>query len=695
MSNSENRIRIGLDARQVETGLSKILKYIKNTELAINKIGNSNGFDKVKRKIEDSAKAQYKLTEGYKSQQKAINDTLKLYEKESKALDSLNSKKQKLATTAQSQSAKEQTNASQGGAGNIVSTVLQTGAVLLPVKIAIDLEAEFANVASKLPEGTTKAVQRQIKNDLENFATTTGLDVVSTFRAAEKALMFGVPVNELKSAVLLSSELALAFDMTADAGGEVVGKLKTITGTLGGVRRVGDTINYLSNTYGMAASDLTEFSLRTLPIAKIIGITENATLSLGAAMLKAGTEPERASTAFLSLAGSLGIFNSSAENIAKLESAGVDTKALRKGMDQTKALMQIAGIDFQKLSSEFKINPDIAMKSFISSVSKIKDKGLKMNLLQGIFGTLGGDVSLEMANLSKLFPEMATEITAIMDAANDASKTQGSLTKEATAKTDTMRVSIQNLKDSLVGLGDAFASPLLAGKNIVQLLAEIITKMSDLVRAFPFVSAGLFTLFSGAVLAKVAIMALRFLGITTSIRAIGTASLGAVPGVTALGVSMSRLSSALGIIGAITTALLLAIDAGKLLGKFIKDYNEGKAQKESQKGFTKVIPTNYNIASEKETFNAIQNLDKPTKTLYNSNGKINPMSGFTNSNATLPNQLKSTALQGQNLSGKLIIEAPAGYNIKQETPSTSMLDMQVQQKYKSSNFLLPTNGGVL
>lgn len=185
-------------------------------------------------------------------------------------------------------------------------------------------------------------------------------------------------LDELKSFVLDSAAMGVAFDMEAGAAGETLATFKAALGLdhKGAVELAG-LANHLSNNSNAKAKDIAGVMARQGASAQLAGFSANDAAALSAAMLSAGMGEERSATALKNISGRLTLGNaaSSAQKSA-LASIGLDSASLAADMQQD------ASGTFLEVLAAIKDAPLEEQSALISQIFGDEAKGAVASLAQ-------------------------------------------------------------------------------------------------------------------------------------------------------------------------------------------------------------------------------------------------------------------------------------------------------------------------
>lgn len=268
-------------------------------------------------------------------------------------------------------------------------------------------------------------------------------------------------INELKSFVLDSSKMGVAFDMDAGQAGETLSIFKAALGVdQQGAMNVAGLANYLSNNSNAKAKDIAGVMAREGASAKTGGFKVNESTALSASLLSLGMGEERAATALKNISGRLTLGDAA---------SGTQQKA-----------MASIGLDADDIAARMQDDASGTLIEVLNAVNQAPKED-KSAILSQIFGeeAKGAVASLSgnMANFTKLLT-LSKEETSVHRA---------SLNQEYDAKLSTTGSGIDMFVNKLNRLSVVFGSALLPALNWV---LEPLGKGVDLLANFAEANTG-------------------------------------------------------------------------------------------------------------------------------------------------------------------------------------------------------------
>ena len=289
-------------------------------------------------------------------------------------------------------------------------------------------------------------------------------------------------LNELKSFVLDSAAMGVAFDMDAGQAGETLATFKAALGLdQKGAIGLAGTANYLSNNMNAKAGDIAGVMTREGASAKMAGFNVNESSALAASMLATGMNEERAATALKNISG-------------RLTSGAAATGG------QKKAFSSI-GFNAEQLSASMQSD---ASGTLIEVLNAITDAPLEEQgaLISQIFGEEAkGAVSSLAGNMGLL-----------KEALGLANKEQSvhveSLQNEFSSRISTTENGIDSFINKITRLSVIFGNALLPALNsVLEPLGNAIMWLGDFAEANEGVTSAVAIGVTGFIALKAALMA--------------------------------------------------------------------------------------------------------------------------------------------------------------------------------------------
>ncbi|MBE2987219.1 phage tail tape measure protein [Campylobacter sp. RM12920] len=348
-------------------------------------------------------------------------------------------------------------------------------AIGVPIKLAIDDEAAFANV-KKYVDDTDENLAK-LKSQMRDLSGELGSSFGDIANIAAGGGKINLNGDELVKYTRLLSTASVAFEMTSDnvakaANNMKVGfKLKDV----GELNKFFDVVNLLDNKITNAnASDILEATSLTAGNANILGLKEKEAAALASAMLSTGKATSVVGTSLNAL-------------YAKLSMAD------KQGRSFQEALTKI-GLDSTYLKTALQKDAAGAITLFLEQLSKA-DKSEQSGLLYDLIGgNFGDDIAGLLGNIDGLKQALAFA---------NSSESEGSMNKELQTKLQTTKSGIERLTQSWRNLGSSIGDTFLPLSNsIANILSSVAKWLSQLNSQFPRLSAGLVSVVAGLMIFK-------------------------------------------------------------------------------------------------------------------------------------------------------------------------------------------------
>ena len=258
--------------------------------------------------------------------------------------------------------------------GSLLEKVATAGALIAPVKSAIDFESSMAEVkkVTDLSEGHSL---QALSEDILNLSKKLPMAVDGIAALVAEGGKLGLASKEALKFGEVAASMGVAFEISAQEAGDNIGKMMASLGTnVEGIKNLGDSINYLADKGASDGKNLIEIISRMGGTAKVINLSEDSMVALAATLDEVGLASEVAGTALndmfmkLSRADTLG----ADEAFARL---GLSAEEMKEMMaeDSSKAittlLESIKQLDSQdqiKISGEICGTGDGTVRSIIA-----------------------------------------------------------------------------------------------------------------------------------------------------------------------------------------------------------------------------------------------------------------------------------------------------------------------------------------
>ena len=368
--------------------------------------------------------------------------------------------------------------------GQATSLAIAAAPVAASIWTAVKNESSFADVKKVVdmsPEEAAQMREWSLKTQASKAGGGLSANDINAMLAAGG--QSGISdLNELKSFVLDSAAMGVAFDMEAGAAGETLATFKAALGLdhQGAVGLAG-LANYLSNNSNAKAKDIAGVMARQGASAQLAGFSTNDAAALSAAMLAAGMGEERSATALKNISG-------------RLTLGGAATKA------QQSALGSI-GFDAESLASDMQYN---ASGTFLEVLEAIKQAPLEEQsaLITQIFGEESKGAVASLVKNTQLFQKT------LKLASEDQAVHTKSLKDEFDSRVATTENGLQLFMNKLNRLSVIVGNALLPALNwVLEPLGDMVTSIADFAEANQGLTAAVGVGIAGFIALKGAILA--------------------------------------------------------------------------------------------------------------------------------------------------------------------------------------------
>lgn len=362
------------------------------------------------------------------------------------------------------------------------------GAVLVPIKAAMDFESSMADVR-KVVDFDTPQQFKQMEQDLLNMTHRIPMAGRELAAIAASGGQLGVARQDIAGFTETIAKMSVAFDMSAEQAGDSMAKLANVYQIpIKEIGRLGDAINHLSNSSPAKASDIVNTLGRVGGVAKQFGLSELQTASLANAFIALGKTPEIAGTAINGM-------------LTKLMTAD-------KQGGKFQATLKAMGISAQDLKRDIAQNGEQALVGFLEKVNQLP-KAEQMGALVDLFGLEYAD---DVAVLSGSLDTYRQSIDALKQTdASGSLKFLGSMEKEFAARSATTANNWQLFKNQMAHLAINIGSVMLPAINdLLNSLKPLIEQFIQFAQAHPTLIKNIFLALTALASFKVASLAVRF-----------------------------------------------------------------------------------------------------------------------------------------------------------------------------------------
>ena len=368
---------------------------------------------------------------------------------------------------------------------SLMEKALLAGAVIAPLKVAVDFESAMADV-KKVVNFDSNAELKTFQNEITKLSQTIPLSARGLAEIVASGGQLGINKDKLLDFTRTTAKMATAFDMLPTEAGDASAKLMNVFGlNVQGVGRLGDAINHLSDNSAAKASQIVNVLGRIGGQAKVFGLSAKQSASLAGALLALGKPPEVAATSINALLLKLGT-------------------ADKQGARFQDALAGI-GLSAAELKADISQNGEGAIIGFLQRLNTL-DSADKMGVLADLFGAEYAD---DLALLSGGIDNYQKSIGLLANAEDYA----GSMQREFEARSETTANQLGLLGNSVSTIAINIGSLLLPAVNaLLQPLRVMSNWIGGLAQRCPALTTGVAGLVIGITSLTIALSAAAYAG---------------------------------------------------------------------------------------------------------------------------------------------------------------------------------------
>lgn len=274
------------------------------------------------------------------------------------------------------------------------------------IQSAIEYESKMADVKKVVDELSDKTNLENFKNQVKNLTQILPMTNSEILDIATAAGQAGISFDELSQFTEDAGKMSIAFDTTAAQAGEWMSQWRNaFKMSEEEVINLSDAINYLSNTSGANAAQISGIVTKIGPLGDVAGVTSKQIAALGTSMVTVGVDEDVAATGIknliLNLSKGAAATGTQVEAFKKLKLNAVQlAKDMQKdaqgtilnvfesiqslnAADQTSVLQQIFGTESVAAISPLLSNLDLLKEQF----NKVGDASLYAGSMQQEFET--------------------------------------------------------------------------------------------------------------------------------------------------------------------------------------------------------------------------------------------------------------------------------------------------------------------
>lgn len=447
-------------------------KYLAKLKAEYERSGKGN--DEFARKVKEAEKYVNKLNLQKDKQLKQFEKARSKIEEEGHSLktyrNSLSEVNKELKRTNDLKEAQKRYEARQEAVSNlrnygdkqINSGLKMAGAVIVPIKLAMDLEESQADLR-KIAEFGSKEMETKFYQAMRRLSDKSPLSQGQIFEIAGAGAQAGIQTKELEKFTEDAMKIKVAFDMNTEAAGQFLAKTRSQLGlNQAQVMQYADTINYLADHYATSATEVVDISQRVAGLGGIAGLSKEAVAAFGATLVSSGENAEVAATGLKNMT-------------LALTSGAAATKAQRNAFESM-------GLDAVQVAKEMSQNGEQAILKVLSRLRELPPH-VRAATMKQLFGKESIQSVSDMVNHLE-------DLKGTLDAVKDKTQTAGSVDKEYANRMNTLKNNLLNMKNQLINigidLGNSFAPAL---KKVLGDMQPVIKKFSEFVQKNPQLTA--------------------------------------------------------------------------------------------------------------------------------------------------------------------------------------------------------------
>lgn len=350
-----------------------------------------------------------------------------------------------------------------------------TGVFALPIKLAIDDEAAFANV-KKYVDDSAENLQI-LKGEMRNLSSSLGLSFERISEIASGGGKINLKGEDLLKYTRMLATGAAAFEMSAEDLSRASNNMKVgfKIKDLDRINELFDAINLLDNTVeNVNAKEVFEATSLIAANSNLIGLNEKSAAAISSTMLSTGKATSVVGTSLNAL-------------FTRLDTAESQSKAFQE------ALKQI-GLDAKTLKANLQKDAEGTIVDFLDRINKAP-KQMRSGLL---YDLVGGNFNDEIAALVMNVDALKENLRR---AYSDEAK--GSMKKELQTKLDTTASAIERPKQSSLNLAAIIGETFLPMINsLANALGSLAAWVQKLAREFPTLTKVLSSAVAGFLIFK-------------------------------------------------------------------------------------------------------------------------------------------------------------------------------------------------
>lgn len=366
--------------------------------------------------------------------------------------------------------------------GSLLEKVATAGALIAPIKVAIDFESSMAEVkkVTDLSEGHSL---QALSEDILNLSKKLPMAVDGIAALVAEGGKLGLASKEALKFGEVAASMGVAFEISAQEAGDNIGKMMASLGTnVEGIKNLGDSINYLADKGASDGKNLIEIISRMGGTAKVINLSENSMVALAATLDEVGMASEVAGTAL----------NDMFMKLSRADTLGADEAFARLGLS-AEEMKEMMAEDSSK-----------AITTLLESIKQL-DSQDQINTIGEIFGTGDGTVRSIIALSSNV--DRYTELVKMASSEEKKGSMDRELINKAETTASVLQIMGNHFKAISITIGQNFL-PIV--KSIASGISWFLDGFEGIIKTFPTLSSVIFVGVGAFMALSVAIPAVLF-----------------------------------------------------------------------------------------------------------------------------------------------------------------------------------------
>ncbi len=366
--------------------------------------------------------------------------------------------------------------------GSLLEKVATAGALIAPIKAAIDFESSMAEVkkVTDLSEGHSL---QALSEDILNLSKKLPMAVDGIAALVAEGGKLGLASKEALKFGEVAASMGVAFEISAQEAGDNIGKMMATLGTnVEGIKNLGDSINYLADKGASDGKNLIEIISRMGGTAKVINLSEDSMVALAATLDEVGMASEVAGTAL----------NDMFMKLSRADTLGADEAFARLGLS-AEEMKEMMAEDSSK-----------AITTLLESIKQL-DSQDQINTIGEIFGTGDGTVRSIIALSSNV--DRYTELVKMASSEEKKGSMDRELINKAETTASVLQIMGNHFKAISITIGQNFL-PIV--KSIASGISWFLDGFESIIKTFPTLSSVIFVGVGSFMALSVAIPAVLF-----------------------------------------------------------------------------------------------------------------------------------------------------------------------------------------